>query len=244
MEYNRYKEVRVSCVMDILNVVSQYPDLRFFRGQSDVKWRLVPKISRMFTRSRIPDTWDRVEAFIMGEFKQYAVPHIKREPKNDFEWMVLGQHYGLPTRLLDWTSNPLKGAFFAVNELAGKRNGALFAFAPTSWLPDLDDNESIEVFKDLMPIFPKMIDNRIIAQEACFTAFQRPPDYKPFKPLDNRKAYHGAYFILVKMIIPADKKPVLLRELDRLGVNNRSLFPDMSGLANHIAWKRLPENDY
>ncbi len=59
---------------------------------------------------------------MLNEFKQCAQDYLSIKPKNDFEWMFLAQHYGIPTKLLDWTTDPLVALFFAVDEDISNRN--------------------------------------------------------------------------------------------------------------------------
>lgn len=53
---------------------------------------------------------------MLDDFKRKAVNFIKCEPKNDFEWLFIMRHYGVPTRLLDWSTNALVALYFALNK--------------------------------------------------------------------------------------------------------------------------------
>jgi len=133
----------------------------------------------------------------------------------------------------------LKAAYFAVTDYPAKSDGALFALSPTELIPKFEPDEDIDQFQSLMPIYPDMIDPRIVAQEGCFTIFPHAPDRKLFKPLEHSSEHEGSYYKLIKMIVPRDWKQTIRLELNKLGINSRTLFPDLSGLSDFIAWKSV-----
>lgn len=110
----------------------------WFRGQSDASYRLEPGVLRDTTQ--ITDGYYRpitenqvVNASggevigisserMLDEFKRQARPFLEWVPTNDFEWMFIAQHHGLPTRLLDWSTNALVALFFAASN-AVERDG-------------------------------------------------------------------------------------------------------------------------
>ncbi len=53
---------------------------------------------------------------LLNEFKRRAVHLVDERPQNDFEWLFIMQHYGVKTRLLDWTTNALVALYFAVDQ--------------------------------------------------------------------------------------------------------------------------------
>jgi hypothetical protein len=90
----------------------------WFRGQSDESWSLEPGVFRQ------KDTYD--EGSAAWHFMLTATEERSR-CSTDFEWLCLMQHYGLPTRLLDWTQSALVALFFACEEIDKQSvDGSLF----------------------------------------------------------------------------------------------------------------------
>jgi FRG domain len=102
----------------------------WYRGQSDSSWRLTPtgirgmipyKNARGYkiTKPSISEGDSYIGPNLgnmLEEFKRKSYPYLTYAPKNEFEWMFLAQHHGLPTRLLDWTLNPLVALYFALEK--------------------------------------------------------------------------------------------------------------------------------
>ncbi len=231
----QFKEIRIKSMDEILEVVWKYPELEFFRGQSNSNWFLEPRLPRLFKNQNIKETWAGIEASMLEDFRKYSIPHLTRDPRDDLEWLILGQHYGLPTRLLDWTTNPLKALFFALYKC--KNDGALFGLEPRILVSTFGESMTLESISDVTAFLPNWIDNRIIAQESCFTIFPLPPDSSAFTPLENMEGNDGNFWRLMKLVIPKEIKSHMLRELNQLGVSFRTLFPDLTGLSDYISWK-------
>ena len=230
----------------------------WFRGQRSAKWLLRP----LFHRDEYADA---VESEVRLEFEshslQLATPGIGR---GKWEMYFLMQHYGAPTRLLDWTSSPLAGLYFASSYEARNiinDNATVWVFDPWHWnslhfsnlsgpalpgwletepyLQDIEEACDEEKIQKRWPIAidPPSIDRRIASQSARFLLFGKAPDLIKAADMTDAKKRENKRSRLAQIIIAAERLERIRCELDDLGINQRFLFPDLQGLGMHLSWE-------
>lgn len=215
-------DIIIASIDDFLSFVV---DRRFgsaiFRGVRDSDAHLlIPSVGRVALRK--VGKLANYEKRTFAVFKEMALPHLSITPRTDWEWLAIAQHHGLPTRLLDWTFNPLVAAFFAV-ETDVDCNSAIFAYTRTATVrPEavLDPFSITEVIR----FRPSHVTQRIVAQKGLFTVHPAPAE-----------AFVGPG--LAKAIIVNELRAPLRQLLYRFGVTRGSLFPGLDGLAQEIAWQ-------
>lgn len=127
----------LSSITTCLNEVATDFQSAWFRGQPNYGHKLTPSIFRQGSSFGVAYH----EQKMFEEFKR-RYPDQSNSHKTTYEWLTLMQHYGLPTRLLDWSSNLLVGLYFCcINDT--ENDGALFMFDPTRM-------ESMYKFNDLL----------------------------------------------------------------------------------------------
>ena len=95
---------------------------RWFRGTRDCTHQLVPSLYRHPTVKGTDHLID-LEWELLSEFRHEAPPFGGKLPSEQLELLFLMQHYGIPTRLLDWTENPFIALFFALENARQERPG-------------------------------------------------------------------------------------------------------------------------
>ena len=125
----------------------------WFRGLPDSDYQLLPS---MYHPNKVLD--GNLEWFMMNRFKQNAHQFLDIRPQGEWEWLFLMRHYGLPSRLLDWTESPLVGLFFAIYSLdtanrptiSTDTDGTLWCLLPTllNRAANLADSIEIPMFSD------------------------------------------------------------------------------------------------
>jgi len=207
---------------------------QYYRGHADANWKLKPTLFRIHNSLCCSKNINDFEEQILKVFKRHSPPYLKQEPKTLIDWLVLGQHFGLPTRLLDWTENPLVALFFALIELK-ECESAVWMIDPGNWY-SIDLEKELNELDEYYMFFPKSIDNRIISQKSCFTI--HPLNSTPIED-DFENGEASTYLDLMKICIPNDiqlKKKILL-ELYNFGIDYQFIFPDMTGLSKKIVYE-------
>lgn len=195
-----------------------------YRGVTRAHYELLPKVGRA---KAVKEGWSKeAEIQVLRNFRRLAQPHLEPVPRgdSDSEWMVIGQHHGLPTRLLDWTTSPLVATFFAV-EWSGKKIDVAIYVERLPKSPKVVHTLVKNIFdiENLEFLFPFHITKRIPAQHGVFTVHPNPTT-----PYDSES--------LIKLVVPSDLRQEVQLALDAFGINRASLFPDLDGIAAMIAW--------
>ncbi len=218
----------------------------WFRGHPDTVWRLIPSVYR-------PGLAGGVEDEIRHDFQSRAYPFLgdqPTQPTTDWDWYFLMQHYGLPTRLLDWSENAVMGLYFALWEESGS-DSAVWVLDPfwlnhrvSKYAQHLAFVESRIAKRYLAPPFggrslpkpplamqPPQKSTRLAAQRGTFTIFG-----SSRRALDDYREMRGH---LVKIEVPRSARDKLRYELSSAGVTASTVFPELQALC-----KELKDNWY
>jgi hypothetical protein len=224
----------------------------WFRGHADVSWELSPGVYRPNFNVRDEDERLSKERQLTQDFGVMSAGLLS-SPRSDVELYFLQQHYRMPTRLLDWTTNPLAALYFA-STLHPDKEGFLFMMDASrlgpdqraAW-PDGTEFRGIATSRNghferalhpifrwrepegrfpsfIVPVRPHHFDRRIALQRGCFTF--HPPGRGTLTKHENGS-------LKVYSISP-DAKKRLGRELPLLGVDHFTVYGDLDHLAEYL----------
>jgi hypothetical protein len=229
----------------------------WFRGQVVSRWRLVPGLYRGWVDSY----WERE---LVRDFRLHSHLLLEHPPANYLEWLFLMQHYGMPTRLLDWTESYLSALYFAVASRASTADGAVWVLDPWSLnehaigmlSAPTADNPKLEAYsiasgpeglgRDVPAKFPVAVrppraNPRINAQRGSFTLHGSLKSSLDVLVREVNKGRAEPEIRLHKIVIAGASKRQLRKELYLAGVTEGVLFPDLVGLCGEISYRYSKE---
>ena len=227
----------------------------WFRGARKSSYNLEPSLYRH------PSTKDanaliELEWALLSDFRHKAPPFTTHLPTENLELLFLMQHFGVPTRLLDWSESPFVALFFALenallkdadaddasvwildpvhlNSLAAElREGSDQIYGAYSdelggFKPRLDGKKVTE----RLPSALYGIHNspRIVAQRGTFVIFG-----KDTIPMNKHPKLSGGDQIIRRIDIDKAAKRDMFKALTRMGVSDSVIYPDLDGLGREI----------
>lgn len=222
-----------SSTLEFLGYIEDHGREAMFRGQGNANWRLLPSIAR-FASALEDDDYDSIsglEDHLLDRFRILGVPFRDFRNLPIFEQLIHAQHYGLPTRLMDWSTNPLKALFFSVEDPSlDSVDGAVYITMPNSWSEGTADLNGRDRF---VACFPELLHERISAQDACVIAFPLSESSMVVPELSVDDLPRELDF-LHKVTVPGGCKRQLRKQLAVLGVTHRTVYPGLEGTTRWI----------
>lgn len=210
----------------------------FYRGHSKFTHKLIPSILRENLKPQVEHNL-YVDSFSRGE-------HLLRNTQNSWEFLSIMQHYGIPTRLLDWSESLATALFFAIS--TNSENPVIWIVNPfelnrankvskmnriiTIGIDEFPDYEKCfirlenkETWPFNKPIFLQIpwTNTRIINQKGYFTV------HTTSEPMEESCRKFIRSISIKKEAIPGIK-----RFLEYSGVNEDIIFPDLDGFGRFL----------
>ena len=232
-------------------------DKPWYRGVSHTKYTLIPKAYR----DRLWERHEDFEWWLCVDFENRARPFIPNHHSySEWDWYFTMQHYGLPTRLLDWTRGSLIALYFAVRRPENTHIPSVYFLNPywfdefvykkadgegnvfSTNLEAVSEEHASRISSYLgkqkeSPLFPLCIEPpainaRIHAQKSEFTIHGKYVD--PFRILgrDNEHAQ------IMKIRFSTKNASYLKHQLDGMGISEGTLFPGLDGICEDLKWQR------
>lgn len=230
-----------------------------FRGQADAAWSLLPSFARVLREAAasepLPASWEMFERTLVLLLQTKAhlyrplLSLVRGEESALLDWLVLGRHHGLPTRLLDWTYSPYVAAWNACAS-APRTDGTLWCVS-VEHVNAPDDVKALmhresdnlrrivageQPAKPLLFFLPHVHNERSAAQQGLFSiAADGLADHLDLLRAEVRR-YEGQVDepLVRRVVVPARLKGEFLRALRAMNVTAESLEPDLDGYCREL----------
>lgn len=251
---------KIETFSDALKIVERFQDktdIAWYRGCGNSAYSLKPTLYR-HPKAHTAEELHGLENRLTSVFIQRSPPFVPQLFLDEWDRMFFMQHYGIPTRLLDWTENPFIAMYFALTTCARDSNNAaannvaIWMLNPPIWnqgaLEDISfkggvldkDQGQVKSYSPLseleqrkdMPIMIYGTHNspRIVAQRGMFALFGK--SFDPMETLYQKPTIKAGCLEKIEV----DKKHVdsIGQSLFRKGILDSTVYPDLTGLSMEL----------
>ena len=228
----------------------RYRANRIYRGAADKRWPLMPSLNRVCGHDL------SLEKAVFRSFRKYGYADLAQY-SGFWQLLPVAQHYGLPTRLLDWSYSPLVAAHFATEDTdAYDTDGAIWCVDATQIKKRLPSRLRKRLESANSNIFSIEMLEREMRDFSDMRAMSEEPFALFFEPASmlDRIANQYALFSVVsdpkvllseilekqdidyyKIVIPREVKLEIRDKLDYINISERMLYPGLDGVCRWIA---------
>lgn len=240
MDQDYYETEPIEKLSEFISFVESLPkDFTLSRGQSR-NYDLMPSALRL-DNNRVRKYSRQSAQNFLNEFKIDAHNYLKfpADISTSYEWMVYAQHYGIPTRLLDFTYSHIISLMFAVEDAfedEENNNCEVWFLNPfklnnknanRSEILNLSniENNSLDEYDGPVVIKARKLNERINAQNGLFIYFQDAA--RPLNSLEDNE-------IIKKVVIKGEYKKRILSSLYSIGIGFTTLYPELQSVSKDI----------
>ena len=234
--------------IDVVTKITMEQEYRmWYRGQDNYLWGVVPSVQRRTSSGEHDEQYITTNFMIQTRRLNSEAP----QPYDRASWLTMMQHYGLPTRLLDWSESPLVALYFALSEKKDDIDAAVWIMNPMKlnkkvgygeYVPPIDykslsgdlegafseqtDVEKNEIVRRIVACHGIGSDLRMYVQQSDFTL------HSSNERLDRMLQRDQECDYLYKICIPKEIKKRIWVQLNVLGFHDSTIYPDMEHIAS------------
>lgn len=254
------KTVEIAEIPKLIETLNSFRNGYIFRGQSDASWHLESSLERAIGAAWCQQSARKFEDFSLMQFqsKFHLYDTENTQPQTKLAWLSLMQHYGVPTRLIDFTESPYIALYFAIENCTPKIVPALALYAidynavidaSLDHIKRQDSNfkedyvsaytKSDSIFEDILDRFsydiawvtePTVLNKRLDRQAGSFLLSGN-------RDLKIEEVLNGMKYASVdaqQIVIPTSLYTNIYALLRKMNITAKTIYGDLFGLAQSI----------